>query len=184
MKRPALLAALALSIAAAGTCAVAQDAPPAPDASQPAPKAPPGGGKGAPPRLHASAGPGAPGMHRPEEGGPMRRIGMMGFDSPVIGDLRELERLYVESGRAKELPALYDSVLAKSQDPRVRTYVYHQLARAQAAPANVDQAIATLRKSLDENLAQEAKRREEMEKMRARFEARGGDMPPPAPPGK
>ncbi|WNL45315.1 hypothetical protein RKE25_18120 [Dyella sp. BiH032] len=176
MKRPALLAALALSIAG-GACAVAQDAPPAPAAGQPAPKAPPqADGKGGPHRVHAAMERG-----RPDGDGPMRRMAMLGFESPVIGDLRELEDLYVQAGRAKELPALYNSVLAKSQDPRVRTYVYHQLARAQAAPANVDQAIATLRKSLDENLANEAKRREDMEKMRARFDARGGDMPPPPP---
>jgi hypothetical protein len=177
MKRHALLAALALSIAAAGACA--QDAPP-PPSGQSAPKALPAG-KGAPPRPRDMGG---PGMHRPDGDGPMRRMGMMGFDSPVIGDLRELEHLYIQSGRAKELPALYDSVLARSQDPRVRTYVYHQLARAQMAPANTDQAIATLRKSLDENLAQEAKRREDMEKLRARFEARGDAVPPPAPAGK
>ena len=164
MKRPALLAALALSIAG-GACAVAQDAPPAPIAGQPAPKAPPpSDGKGAPHRVHAAMERG-----RPDGDGPMRRMAMLGFESPVIGDLRELEDLYVQAGRAKELPALYNSVLAKSQDPRVRTYVYHQLARAQAAPANVDQAIATLRKSLDENLANEAKRHDEIEKMRARF---------------
>ena len=180
MKRPALLAALALSIAG-GAYAVAQDAPPAPAMAPPAPKAPPADGKGAPPRPRADAG---PGMHRPESEGPMHRMGMMGWESPVIGDLRELEDLYTQSGRAKELPALYNSVLARSQDPRVRTYVYHQLARAQAAPTNVDQSIATLRKSLDENLTEEARRHDEMEKMRARFEARNADAPPPAPGAK
>lgn len=178
MKRPALLAALALSIAC-GAYAVAQDAPPAPVAVQPPPKAPPADGKGVPPHPHADGG---PGMHRPDGDGAMRHMGMMGFESPVIGDLRELEDLYVQSGRAKELPALYNNVLARSQDPRVRTYVYHQLARAQTAPASVDQAIATLRKSLDENLTEEARRHDEMERMRARFEARGtGMVPPPAP---
>ena len=183
MKRQTLLSVLALSLAC-GTCAVAQDAPPAPPAAQPAPKAPPADGKAAPHRLRAAP---AIRLQQPDGDGPgpVRGMRMMGFESPVIGDLRELEDLYVQAGRAKELPALYDSVLARSQDPRVRTYVYHQLARAQMAPANADQAIATLRKSLDENLANEAKRRDEMEKMRTRFMTTSRDTPPPpAPDGK
>lgn len=177
MKRHIGLTFLALSIVC-GTYAVAQDAPPAPTAAQPAQKAPPPDGKGTTHRLRA-----APALHlqQPDGDGPARGMRMMGFESPVIGDLRELEDLYVQAGRAKELPALYDSVLARSQDPRVRTYVYHQLARTQMAPANADQAIATLRKSLDENLTNEAKRRDEMEKMRVRFMTTGRDTPPPPP---
>jgi uncharacterized coiled-coil protein SlyX len=54
----------------------------------------------------------------------------------------------------------------------VRNYVYHRLARLQARPANVDQAIATLRKSLDENLANAAKMRSEREQMRSKWEQR------------
>lgn len=177
MKRQTLLTALALSLAC-GTYAIAQDAPPAP-ATQPAPKAPLADGKGAPNRLHATT---AIHLAPPGGEGPHFTRGMrMDFESPVIGDLRELEDLYVQAGRAKELPALYDSVLARSQDPRVRTYVYHQLARAQMAPANADQAIATLRKSLDENLTNEAKRRDDMEKMRTRFMTTSRDTPPPPP---
>jgi hypothetical protein len=100
------------------------------------------------------------------------RRGFGGPGSEVIGNLRSLERLYVISGRSKELPALYNEVLAKSQNPRVRNYVYQHLARLQAQPANVDQAIGTLRKSLDENLANEAKRRSQMEAMRAKWAQR------------
>ncbi|MEP7186807.1 MAG: hypothetical protein ABI767_13315 [Rhodanobacter sp.] len=90
----------------------------------------------------------------------------------VIGDLRELEKLYMTAGRSRDLAAVYNDVLAKSRDPRVRDYAYHHLARLQARPANVDQAIrrsgiATLRKSLDESLANEAKMRTEHEKMLA-----------------
>ena len=109
--------------------------------------------------------------------GHMHRHGMQrhGFDNKrggVIGDLRQLERLYLESGRSKELTALYNDVLAKSQNPRVRDYVYRQLARLQARPTNVDQAIATLRKGLDENLANEAKMHAAKEKMRAEWKSR------------
>jgi hypothetical protein len=103
------------------------------------------------------------------------RRGFGGPGSEVIGNLRGLERLYVISGRSKELPALYNEVLAKSQNPRVRNYVYKHLARLQAQPANVDQAIGTLRKSLDENLANEAKRRSQMEAMRAKWAQRQGN---------
>ena len=100
--------------------------------------------------------------------------------SGVVGDLRELERLYLQSGRSKDMVAVYTDVLAKSQDPRVRDYVHHHLARLQAQPANVDQAIATLRKGLDENLANEAKMRAEREKMRANWQQRADKAVPPA----
>ncbi len=95
----------------------------------------------------------------------------------VIGDLRGLERLYMESGRSKEMIAVYNDVLTRSQNPRVRDYVYKRLARLQAQPANVDQAIATLRKGLDENLANDAKMRAERETMRSKWQQRGGKTP-------
>jgi len=95
----------------------------------------------------------------------------------VIGDLHSLERLYVITGRSKELPALYNEVLAKSQNPRVRDYAYRHLARVQMQPANVDAAISTLRKSLDENLAQDQKRHQEMEAFKARMQQRAAAAP-------
>lgn len=102
----------------------------------------------------------------------------------VIGDMRGLERLYMQAGRTKELTALYNEVLTKSQDPRVRDYTYRRLARLQAQPANVDQAIATLRKGLDESLANEAKMRTQHEAMRANWQQHRSNMktPTPAPP--
>lgn len=93
-------------------------------------------------------------------------------DAGVIGNLRALERLYVMNGRTKELPALYNEVLAKSQNPRVREYAYRHLARAQMQPQNVDAAIATLRKGLDESLAQDQKRHEEMQAFKQRMQER------------
>jgi hypothetical protein len=172
MKRQVLIASAFALLLAGEALAFAQDAvPPAPDATS-AKAAKADGKESRILRIQRADGPG-PGFDRAFGPG-------VGPESPVIGDLRDLERLYIQAGRARELPALYTSVLDKSQDPRVRTYVYHQLARAQAAPANVDQAIATLRKSLDENLANEAKRREEMDKMRGSLEIRRADMAPPA----
>ncbi|QNK00338.1 hypothetical protein [Dyella telluris] len=187
MQRKTLLASVfTLVIAGAASMVVAQNAaPPAPPAkaatAKPAPGKPgpmarddmpddmvggpdfagPGPGRG--PGFGPGPGFGRPGFGRPGGDGP---------GSPVIGDLNALERLYRDSGRTKDLTALYNDVLSKSQDPRVRTYVYHQLARVQSAPANTDQAIATLRKSLDENLTNEAKKRAEFEKMRADWEQR------------
>lgn len=164
MQRTTLLAStLALVLAGATSLAIAQTEPP---------PAPP------PPAT-------APAMHGRMEHGhrhDWRGLGMEGhrmhrFDDGAIGDLRALERLYLESGRGKELPALYREVLSKSQDPMLRNYAYRHLARAQARPANVDQAIATLRKSLEENLANEAKMRAEREKMRAQWQQRRGMKP-------
>lgn len=111
------------------------------------------------------------------------RMRSMGHDQQggVIGDMRGLERLYMQSGRSKELTALYNEVLAKSQDPRVRNYTYQRLARLQARPANVDQAIATLRKGLDESLANEAKMRTDREAMRANWQQHHDNMKTSAP---
>jgi hypothetical protein len=174
MQRKTLLtSALVLLVIAGGGYAIAQDAAPKSAPAQAA-KAPPAGkgpqmGRGDMPDFM-----GGPGFDR----GGFGRPGFDGPGSPVIEDLQALEHLYRESGRGKDLPGLYNEVLTRTQDPRVRTYVYHQLARAQSAPANVDQAIATLRKSLDENLGLEAKRRADMEKMRSDWEQRRGAMKP------
>ena len=172
MQRKTLLAsALVLMVAAAASQVPAQDAPSAPPAKGPTGKAAPMAHDAMPGPMGGpdSGGFGHPGFGRPDMAGP---------EAPVIGDLVALEHLYRDSGRSKELPALYNDVLSKSQDPRVRTYVYHQLARLQAAPANTDQAIATLRKSLDENLANEAKMRAQMDKLRSQWEQRSN---PPKP---
>lgn len=171
MQRKTLLAsALTMLIAGSASYVVAQDA---------AQSAPPAAAQ----KARPSALPKGPAMGenspRGSRGGP--DFGGPGFGGPgsaVISDLHELERLYMMTGRSKELPALYNDVLAKSQDPAVRTYVYHHLARAQLAPSNPDQAIATLRKSLDENLTNEAKRRAEFEKMRSEWQQHRDTMKP------
>ncbi|KRE88544.1 hypothetical protein ASG87_08135 [Frateuria sp. Soil773] len=170
MQRKTLLAsALALLVAGSASFAIAQDA-----------KAPPPAAPATAAGLHAKA---MRAHHGAERWHDMRGRRMHG-GSGAIADLRELERLYLISGRSKDLPALYNDVLGKSQDPGLRNYAYRHLARAQARPTNVDQAIATLRKSLDENLANEAKRRAEFEKMRAQWQQRrAGAAPAAAPAG-
>jgi hypothetical protein len=70
----------------------------------------------------------------------------------AINDLEHLQRLYDMSGREGEMNAVYHDVLSKTHDPALRHYVYVALARNQLKPANVDQAIGTIRKSLDEDL--------------------------------
>jgi hypothetical protein len=71
----------------------------------------------------------------------------------VINDLEQLRRLYAMSGHEGEIIAVYHDVLSKTQDPMLRHYVYESLAREQLKPANPEQAIATLRTSLAEDLA-------------------------------
>jgi len=70
----------------------------------------------------------------------------------AINDLEHLQRLYDMSGREGEMNAVYHDVLSKTHDPALRHYVYVALARNQLKPANVDQAIGTIRRSLDEDL--------------------------------
>lgn len=163
MHRKTLLAStLALMIAGSASWAMAQSTPPAP-----------------PPVAHAMTANHAHAGHGERSHG-MRQHGSNHQRGGVIGDLRGLERLYMQSGRSKEMAAIYNDVLAKSQDRRVRDYAYHGLARLQSQPANVDQAIATLRKGLAESLANEAKIRAEHEQMRTHWQQRADPTPPAA----
>ncbi|GGY15607.1 hypothetical protein GCM10008098_03310 [Rhodanobacter panaciterrae] len=162
MHRKTLLAsALAVLMVGSTAFVMAQDAPP------PTPPASAHAAHGK--DMHAAT------RRDGDHGHDMRQRGFDGQRGGVIGDLRGLERLYMQAGRSKELAALYNDVLAKSQDPRVRDYVYQHLARLQARPTNLDQAIATLRKGLDESLANEAKMRAEREQMRAAWQQHHGD---------
>lgn len=168
MHRKTLLAStLALMIAGSATFVMAQNTPP------PAPPAKTGKSMHILPGDHDDA------MRMRMRSHDFDRGHGRGHDG-VIGDLHALERLYTQAGRGKEMAAVYNDVLAKSQDPQVRDYVYQRLARLQAQPANVDQAIATLRKGLDENLANEAKMRAEHDKMRAAWQQRAGQATPAA----
>ena len=168
MQRKTLLASLFAVLLAGSASFVLAQAPAAP-AAPPAPATQPVDG-----HMH--------GMRGPMQRGAFQHRGMRGGHqgNGVIGNLRGLERLYQDAGRSKEMIAVYNDVLAKSQDPRVRGYVYQRLARLQAQPTNVDQAIATLRKGLDENLANEAKMRAEREKMRAAWQKRADKAAPAA----
>lgn len=92
--------------------------------------------------------------------GGFHRHGMMGRGGEwrhdpahaVIMDMRGIERLDRMSGHSQDLTALYQHVLEKTQNPEVRHYTYMQMARSEMKPANVEQVVATLRKSLDEDL--------------------------------
>jgi hypothetical protein len=131
MKKGWMSAALAAVLTVAATGALAQEAAAPPPASAEAHGEP-----------HRSDGP--PGSHGPH--------GPMGPGFAVVNDLEQLRRLYAMSGREGEIVAVYHEVLNKTQDPMLRHYVYDALAREQLKPANTDQAIATLRTSLSEDL--------------------------------
>jgi len=87
------------------------------------------------------------------------RVGHEGFGAsfPVVNDLQHLQRLYDLNGRESEMRDIYHDVLLKTQVPAVRQYVYEALARNLLRPTNVDQAITTIRTSLDEDLSTLAK---------------------------
>ncbi|MDE1180125.1 hypothetical protein [Paraburkholderia sp.] len=76
----------------------------------------------------------------------------MGPGFAVVNDLEQLRRLYSMTGHPEQIVAVYHDVLNKTQDPFLRHYVYDSLAREQLKPTNPDQAIATLRTSLAEDL--------------------------------
>ncbi|MGA9852478.1 MAG: hypothetical protein WBR15_06045 [Gammaproteobacteria bacterium] len=75
-----------------------------------------------------------------------------GPTAAAIADLNGIQRLYMMEGRRKDVADLYKYVLSKTQNPELRNYAYGHLARAEIQVTNADQAIATLRQSLDENL--------------------------------
>ncbi|MGF6571531.1 hypothetical protein ABH945_003652 [Paraburkholderia sp. GAS333] len=131
MKKAIFGAAVAAFLSMAATAAFAQDA-----------SAPP-----APHQMHGGPEHGD-GPH--EQHGPM--MGPRGPGFAVINDLEQLRRLYAMSGHEGEIIAVYHDVLSKTQDPMLRHYVYDSLAREQLKPANPEQAIATLRTSLAEDL--------------------------------
>ncbi|MEC5404324.1 hypothetical protein VOM14_01905 [Paraburkholderia sp. MPAMCS5] len=138
MSKKILGAALAAVLTMAGMAAFADDALPPP---------PPSRAQGDGPR-----GDGPPGMH-----GPHGINGPIGPGFAVINDLEQLRRLYALSGHPGEIVVVYHEVLNKTQDPLLRHYVYDSLAREQLKPANPEQAIATLRTSLSEDLAAASK---------------------------
>jgi hypothetical protein len=148
MKKAFFSAALAAVLGIVTTAALADDGmPPPPLTAQ----------HGAGPRGEGSRGQGP----------------MMAHPSPafaVINDLEQLRRLYALNGHAGEIVAVYHDVLNKTQDPMLRHYVYDSLAREQLKPANPEQAIATLRTSLAEDLAAANKA--------------SHDMPPGQPPAQ
>lgn len=128
MKKGLLSAALAAILTVAATGVLAQEAASPPPATAHAPDKPHHGDK------------------------PLGPHGPMGPGFAVVNDLEQLRRLYAMSGREGEIVAVYHEVLNKTQDPMLRHYVYDSLAREQLKPANTDQAIATLRTSLSEDL--------------------------------
>jgi hypothetical protein len=132
MKKAIFRTALAAVLGVAATAAFAQEAsPPAAEMH-----GEPQRGDGA--RPHGAMGP------------------MMGARHPsfaVVNDLEQLRRLYAMSGHPGDIVAVYHDVLSKTQDPMLRHYIYDSLAREQLKPTNPEQAIATLRTSLAEDLA-------------------------------
>jgi hypothetical protein len=87
------------------------------------------------------------------------RVGGEGFGPSlaVVNDLQHLQRLYDLNGRESEMGDIYHDVLLKTQVPAIRQYVYEALARNLLRPNNADQAITTIRTSLNEDLSTLAK---------------------------
>jgi hypothetical protein len=71
----------------------------------------------------------------------------------VLADLRALTRVYLQSNRASELPALYRSVLAKTDNETIRKVANRMLERVGQAPQNPDLEIARLTRQLNDGLA-------------------------------
>lgn len=117
-------------------------------------------------------------MHRGWHHGDRHGHGMRGHGfrvhgpaMAVIGTLGRLERLYRMQGKTADVRALYRDVLNKTKDPQVRHFAYGRLARAELKPADTAAAVATLRKSLDESLAQLNQRDRKRAEWKAKHQA-------------
>ena len=141
MNRSALFVAAALAVAAlAGGQALAQPAARAATADAPALAAPHAG-------PHAA-------RHAARGAGRAARLAHAVRNDPgmaVIVNLRAIERLYRQDGKAKDLPAFYREQLAKTQDPLVRNFVHYRLARLELREDDADAALEALRRNLEEN---------------------------------
>ena len=154
MNRKILCGALAaVMITGAGGFALAQDATPASAASTHMAQA-----SG---RTHMKHMNNRGDQHRDFRHGHGMRGHARGPGGAVISDLMQMQRLYMMQGKSHEMTALYQHVLTGTQDQEVRNFAYAQMARQQLRPANPDAAIATLRKSLDENLTALNKRHQQ-----------------------
>ncbi|MGF6604745.1 hypothetical protein P3T23_009501 [Paraburkholderia sp. GAS448] len=139
MKKAIFSAAMAALLSVGPLTASAQDAPPPPAPTHGEPQ------RGDGPSPHDPMGSGGP------------KMGPRGPGFAVVNDLEQLRRLYALSGHPDGIVAVYHDVLRKTQDPMLRHYIYDSLAREQLTPTNPEQAIATLRTSLSEDLAAAAK---------------------------
>ncbi len=86
-------------------------------------------------------------LARMETGGPWAPARRAAMREMVV-----LQHLYLVAGHRQEAIAMYRQVLAQTHDQMLRTFAYEHLARLQAMPSAPDQAIATLRKALAEDL--------------------------------
>lgn len=71
----------------------------------------------------------------------------------VMRNMIQLERLYILDGRAKDVPALYQDLLSRTQNAQLRSFAFNRIARQQSRPADPEQVIATVKQSLTENLS-------------------------------
>lgn len=72
----------------------------------------------------------------------------------VLRDLRRLEMLYLREGLAKQLPAVYQDVLGKTQNATVLAVANARLQRLQAPRPDAAETIARVRQKLDSDLEQ------------------------------
>ena len=70
----------------------------------------------------------------------------------AIRDLRQLERAYRHSGREKDVASIYTDVLKRTNDPVVRDFANHRLARIAMRAGDTKGAIERLNQSLDDDL--------------------------------
>jgi hypothetical protein len=143
MKTRTILIATGIATAAilAGAAAAQAPAPPTPVA--PAMQAP----------LPGAGGPWA-GHRHGQRGGRAARLAAAVRHDPamaVVINLRAIERVYRQDGKAKELPAFYREQLGKTDDPLVRNYVHYRLARLEMREDDATAALDALRRNLEEN---------------------------------
>jgi hypothetical protein len=84
----------------------------------------------------------------------MPRLGPNAADPSMqaLRDLVALECLYRREGKSEQIEAMYRDVLAKTQQPLLRSVAYRRLARLAWRKGEHEQAEDLLKRSLQENL--------------------------------
>ena len=73
-------------------------------------------------------------------------------EKAALLQMHEIEEIYKQQGKHQNAVQVYEQVLQKSKNPTIRNIAYHRMADVLKESGNLDAAVNTLNKALNENL--------------------------------